>query len=82
MFQTQPEFYYKKFIKGEGIPEIAEEVAVTNQQNLAQVQLGGLPAQPQVPTPTNTTQIPTVPAGSPRNLIGRAVGGIKKLLRR
>lgn len=87
IFETQPELYFKKFVKGEDIPEIAEQVQFANQQNLSEAPMGapmpgGVQTQPEQPTPTDTTQIPTTPQGSPRNLIGKAIGGIKGLLGR
>jgi hypothetical protein len=76
--QTNPELYYKKFIKGEELPEIAAEAVGSSQAALNQVQ-GTAPTTPTQPSPTNPTNIPTTPAGSPRNLIGRAGQTISKL---
>ena len=77
LFQTQPELYFKKFVRGDEVPDIAEQVGLMNQQNLAQVQ-----GQPQQPSPQNTGNIPTTPRGSPRNLIGKAGAAITGLFGR
>ena len=98
LFQTNPELYYKKFVKGEDIPNIAEEVMMFTQQRLAAAQ--GMPMAgqagkmmagskvpqspmgqtPMQPSPQNTTAIPPVPQGSPRNLVGRAVGAARGMM--
>jgi hypothetical protein len=84
LFQQNPELYYKKFVKGEDLPDIAEQIMLMNQQKLQMAsqdgQGAGQPAQattmPMKPSVGNTSNIPTTPQGSPRNLMQRAGGAI------
>lgn len=84
LFQTMPELYYKKYIKGEDVPTLAEQVMLASQQRLAQVQQPmGQPTAPQAPmggpmrpSPAQPGAVPQLPQGpppaSPRNIIGAA----------
>jgi hypothetical protein len=83
-YQTNPELYYKKFIAKEELPEIANQAVAGSQQALAQVQSGGgQPQQPAMrPSVADTTNIPTTPQGSPRNLIGRAGQALSRMFNR
>lgn len=86
LFQTNPELYYKKFVMGEDVPDIAEQIMMFNQQRLQQVQgttpQGGqnmIPGTRMQPSPTDTTQIATQPQGGQNNpnLLQRAGSAIK-----
>jgi len=74
LFNNAPELYFKRFIKKEEIPDIAQGVVDQNQQNLAAA--GGAPVGqvPQQPSPQNPGNIPTTPGGSTRNLFGKTAG--------
>ncbi|HEC65743.1 MAG TPA: hypothetical protein ENI23_10635 [bacterium] len=79
VFNENPALYFKKFIRGDDVPDIAEQVAFANQQKLQAVG-GQLPNQnPLAPSAANTSNIPTTPQGSPRGLVqraGAAIGGL------
>lgn len=79
LFQTQPELYFKKYVEGEDLPDLAEQVMLMSQQKLQATQ--GAIANPNVQQPSaqNTSNIPTTPNGSPRNLVGKAVGAVKSV---
>ena len=95
LFQTAPELYYKRFVQGEEVQGIADEVAMFSQQRLATAQgqsagqpgmapgmMAGSRMPPMQPTPQNTGAIPEMAPGSPRNLIGRAGQAISGLFNR
>jgi len=84
LFNTAPELYYKQFIQKQDIKDIAENVIFQNrqiQQQVGQPQSGSttINTQPMAPSPQNTGNIPTVPQGSPRGLIGKATQAIGSL---
>ncbi len=82
LFQTQPELYFKKFVEGEDLPDIAEQVMLMSQQKLQAAQgqaAQGMPmpqGAPMQPSAGNTSNIPTTPQGSPRGLVGKAMGAV------
>lgn len=73
-FQNSPELYFKKYIEGADLPDIAEQIQLMNQQRLQATQSFGQPTQPtpqpQQATPQDTTQIATQPQGSTRGVMG------------
>ena len=77
LYNTNPELYYERFVKNKDIAQVAGDVNAMNQDALAGA---GVPPQapPMAPSSQDTTQIPTVPQGSPRGIIG----GIKSLFGR
>ncbi len=77
LMQNAPDLYYKKFVKGEDVPEIAEQLRMMQQQKMMEAQ-GMQPQQagqpnttPQQPSANNTGNIPTQPQGSPRGIMGQ-----------
>lgn len=82
LWNNYPELYYKKVIQKQNISQIAGGVIAQNQANLAQAQTGGVQGIPAQPSPQNITQPPTVPQGSPRNLIGRAGATLSRIFNR
>jgi hypothetical protein len=79
LYTAQPELYFKRFIKEEEIPQIAQGIMQQNEQNLMTAQ-GQQP--PMQPSPAQTENIPTIPQSSPRGLIGKAGGAINRILGR
>ena len=80
----QGQVLFKKFVRGEDIPDIAEQVNLMNQAKLTAVEgtpVPGAPATttPQSPTPQDTTKVPTVPQGTNRGIVGAIAGGVKKI---
>lgn len=88
LYKVAPALYYKLFIKNQSVENVANEVTTQNQKNLSAAQgqstAGPMEVNTQAmsPSPTDTTNIPTTPQGSPRGLIGKAVGAIGKVLGR
>lgn len=83
MFQTNPAMYIQKYVKGQSLKQVAGQVNQMNQQNMATFGgQGGQQTTPMQPSPQNTGAMPTLPQGSPRNLIGKATGAIKQLFNR
>ena len=86
LWNSNQALYVQKFVQKKDISEIANQVVA---QSLPQGQppLQGqvqppAPAQPALPSPQDTTAIPTQPAGSPRGLLGNLKSGINRLLGR
>lgn len=76
-FQNAPELYFKKYIEGAEVPDIAEQLQLMNQQRLQQAQGMAQPTAqpgqpPMQPSPQDTTQMATQPQGSNRGLMGVA----------
>lgn len=87
LFNNYPEVYFKRYIEKKEPSEVAGEVNVQNRANLAQTegqtgQSQALAQPPVQPSPQDTGNIPTTPAGSSRSLIGRVGAGIKKVFGR
>lgn len=85
LWNTAPELYYKKVVQKQDLGDISDYIMAQNQANLANAQGGasrvtGQPASR--PSPQNITNIPQAPAGSPRNLVGRAGQAVSRLFNR
>lgn len=89
-FQNAPELYYKKYVEGAEVPDIAEQLQLIQQQRLmaAQNQANPAPqtpqlgAAPQRPSAQDTNNIATTPAGANNGMLGRMQAGIGQILNR
>ena len=82
LYNTNQPLYYQKYVLKKDISELANQVI--SQATPATPQLGqpAMPAEPMMPSPQDTTAIPTTSMGSPRGLMGNLKQGINKLLGR
>lgn len=84
--ENNPNLYYQKYILKKDISAMADQVvqAATPAQTVSPQ--GGLPQSgtifqaPTTPSPAQPGNVATEVQGSPRGLIGKAVGGIKNML--
>lgn len=84
LFQSNPELYFKKFVEGQDVPDIAESVMFGAQQRMQEAGVppqgqGGMQQPRMQPSPQDTTAIPQSPQGSPRGLFGQAAQGLSRM---
>lgn len=82
-FQNAPELYFKKYIEGAEVPDIADQLQMIQQQRLQAAQTQANPqqgaplnTQPQQPSVSDTTNIPTQPQGGMMGAINQGVSRI------
>lgn len=91
LYANNPEMWLEKVVRGKNVSQIADQVTAqnptlegsqVNQQTQAPIEGQVVPQEPQLPSPTDTTQIATQPQGGIRGLMGQASQALGKVFGR
>lgn len=79
--ESNPNLYYQKYILKKDISALANQVVDMSQPQVTpSAPVTGMPTEATVPTATQTSAVPNQVQGSPRGLVGRAMGGLRKMM--